>query len=55
MRLEFRKTRGGVEYTMPLALGGKHTGWEVVSTAISGSAGWIRTNDRSVNSRLLYR
>ena len=54
-RVEFGSGEVGIEYTIPSPTGKALDGREIVpNTGRVGSAGWIRTSDPSVNSRLLY-
>ena len=54
-RIDFTRQEVGIEYTMPIPVGdGSTKTTEVLSVRRVGSAGWIRTSDPSVNSRLLY-
>ena len=54
-RIDFNKQQTGIEYTAPVLAGNGSTKTaEVLSVRGIGSAGWIRTSDPSVNSRLLY-
>ena len=54
-RIDFNRQEVGIEYTMPIPVGGGSTKTtEVLRIRGTGSAGWIRTSDPSVNSRLLY-
>ena len=54
-RIDFNRQEVGIEYTMPIPASDVTTKIsEVLSVRGVGSAGWIRTSDPSVNSRLLY-
>ena len=55
-RVEYTENDLGIEYTVPVNLGGELTGTkEVLNTGMLGSRGRIRTCDLAVNSRPLYR
>ena len=50
-RVEYTENDLGIEYTVPVNLGGKLTGTkEVLNTGMLGSRGRIRTCDLAVNS-----
>ena len=54
-RIEYNRPDVAIHYTIPLPTNGKlTTNSEVLSFGELGSAGRIRTYDRSVNGRLLY-